>query len=212
MRVSLLPLGGVSANCYVVSVGTEAAVIDPGEDSSALSRFAQSTELKVRYILLTHGHFDHIGGVAALKEYFPEAKICIGKEDARMTLSADNSLGAFFGFDHKGFEADVLLCEGDSINLGDAVIKVMHTPGHTPGGVIYMAEGVAFCGDTIFRGSIGRCDFPGSSVAQMGQSLKRIASLPRETLLYPGHGEKTTVDHELKTNPYLGRNYDTIFG
>ena len=203
MNISLLPLIGSAANCYVLSSGKKAALVDIGEDCPNLRRFCESTDLEIEYILLTHGHFDHIGGVAAAKEYFPDAKICIGRADGFMTQSAKDSLGSRFGFDHPTFKADVLLADGDVITLGEDQIRVMHTPGHTKGGVIYLAGSDALCGDTIFNMSIGRCDFPGSDIEEMKASLKKIAALQPETNLYPGHGPATTVGNELKHNPYL---------
>ncbi len=211
MNIALIPLGGMGANCYVLSSGNEAAVVDPGEDCEAIRSFAATTKLDIKYILLTHGHFDHIGGAAFMKETFPDAKVCIGKEDAKMLLSSWDSLGAMFGFDHPPVSADITLGEGDELTLGGETIRVMHAPGHTPGGVIYLVGDMALCGDTVFMGSIGRCDFPGSDIKQMAASLERVKALPPDTRLFPGHGEPTSVERELKFNPYLGRNYDTLF-
>lgn len=211
MNIALLPLGGMGANCYILSSGNEAAVVDPGEDCDALRSFAETTKLNIKYILLTHGHFDHIGGAAFMKETFPDAKVCIGKEDAAMLESSSASLGALFGFDHPPVSAQITLSDGDELIMGGETIRVMHTPGHTPGGVIYLVGDMALCGDTVFMGSIGRCDFPGSSVKQMGESLERVKALPPATRLFPGHGPATDIERELKFNPYLGRNYDTLF-
>ena len=203
MNIANIPMGGFGGNCYVVSNGGVAAVIDPGEESFALSHFAESTELQIKYILLTHGHFDHIGGVKFRKERFPLAEVCIGAEDAGMLESETLSLAARFGISHPTLSADRKLREGDVLALGDVEIKVFHTPGHTQGGVVYLAENVAFTGDTLFCGSIGRCDFPGSDIGQMNASLKRLCGLNADTILYPGHGEATTLSRELKFNPFL---------
>lgn len=203
MRAERLDLGGFAANCYVLSDGKTAAVVDPGADSSALRRFVEETSLDIKYILLTHGHFDHIGGVAFLKSRFPQAQIAIGKEDGFMPLSAEGSLAALFGAEHTSFTPDILLDDGDELSLGELKIKAMHTPGHTRGGMVYLAEDIAFCGDTLFNMSIGRCDFPGSSMEQMRQSLKKLSTLPAETKLYSGHGESSTLGYELKYNPFL---------
>lgn len=203
MNISQLMLGGYASNCYILSVGSAAAVVDPGADCFALRRFAGETNLDVRYILLTHGHFDHIGGVAFLKGQFPKARIVLGKEDAFMSLSAEASLAALFGAEHSSFAPDILLDDGEEIFLEELKIKAMHTPGHTPGGMVYLSENAAFCGDTLFNMSIGRCDFPGSSAEQMRESLKKLSRLPAETELYPGHGEATNLGYELKYNPFL---------
>ena len=203
MNIANIPMGGLGANCYVISSAGVAAVIDPGEECFALERFADSTDLDIKYILLTHGHFDHIGGVAYLKSRFPEAEVCIGKEDAPMLTSPRLSLGEMFGISHPVSAADKTLEDGDTLTLGRLTLGVIHTPGHTPGGVVYTVENVAFTGDTLFSGSIGRCDFPGSDITLMQSSLKRLCRLPADTTLYPGHGSATTLGRELKFNPFL---------
>jgi glyoxylase-like metal-dependent hydrolase (beta-lactamase superfamily II) len=154
-------------------------------------------------ILLTHGHFDHVGAVAALKER-TGASVHIHPDDAEQMRTAGRQ-GAMFGLHVPAPPPpDVLVREGDTVSLGDAAFRVLHTPGHTPGHVTYLSGDLAFVGDLIFEGSIGRTDLPGGSLDELLRAVReKIFTLPEETILFPGHGPATTVGDEKRGNPFF---------
>lgn len=208
MYIKTLPLGLVSANCYIIcdentKVG---AVIDPGDfTSSLLKAISDSGMEELKYILCTHGHFDHIQGVSRLKEKFPESEILIGEKDCVALNDSVVSLAASFGAPFFPCVADRVLKGGDKIDIGDIAFEIMSAPGHTEGGVMYYAKDqkAIFTGDTIFMGSIGRTDFPGGSITVLLNTLQKIKRLPEDVKIYSGHGEATTVKHETAYNMYL---------
>jgi glyoxylase-like metal-dependent hydrolase (beta-lactamase superfamily II) len=192
MNVQGITLGEYQANCYVVTVGDVGLVIDPGEESSELLDLIGDT--KVLYILNTHCHPDHIGGDEFLRQRFG-AKLLFHPDDRKI-------------FDHfmaPHIEPDGSLSEGEAIELNGLVFEVLHTPGHSPGSVVFKVESekVLFTGDLLFAGSIGRTDFPGGDSQHMVRSLRRILELPEDYTLYPGHGPVTTLSVERWTNPFL---------
>jgi len=157
-------------------------------------------------VVLTHGHIDHIAGVVALHSTFPDAKVYIHELDAEMLREPRANLSAMSGMAFSAAPPDVSLQDGDVIEQAGVKLLVLHTPGHTPGGICLFcqAEGAAFVGDTLFAGSIGRTDFPGGSMRQLLSSVKdRLFTLPDETKVYPGHGPATTIAHEKKYNPFF---------
>ena len=208
MKIYTLPIGPLQANCYVLVDETtgKAAVFDAGGYNERLAALVENEDIKeVEYIFLTHGHFDHIMGVADLKEK-TGAKVAIHELDAMCLEDTKYSLLPPEGYgEQKPVKADILLHEGDVINVGSLEIKVMHTPGHTPGGVsFYLPEsGVVFVGDTLFQMSIGRTDLPGGDYGRIIDSIKnKLYSLPDETVVLPGHGDSTTVGDEKCYNPF----------
>lgn len=206
MFIKTLSLGPVAANCYIIRDEKIGAVIDPGEYNSRLSdAILKSGIEKLEYIICTHGHFDHIAGVGKLKERFPEAKVVIGVEDAPCLSDSFLSAAAFFGIEIDSCYADITVKDGDVINIGSLSFEVISMPGHTKGGImLYSAkENVAFTGDSIFKGSVGRTDLPGGSHVELIKSCKKINKFSPDTVLYCGHGESTTVEWELKHNFYL---------
>ncbi len=207
MKLKILPLGHIEANCYILNGGDGiGAVIDPGDcTAQLLSAIIESGIKNLKYIICTHGHFDHVSGVGRLKEKYPDAQVLIGAGDAFFLGSAEFSACAYFGIDFYPCSADKTLVDGEIIKIGDIELRVISAPGHSPGGVILYSEKdkVAFTGDTLFKGSVGRTDLHGGNHPQLMKSVKKVKSFPADTVLYPGHGESTTVAYECMYNFYL---------
>lgn len=208
MTVESLALGPVSANTYIVTddKSGKTAVIDCGECTAELLERLRDKD--VEYILLTHGHADHILGVYDLKQAFPNAKIVIHKDDADCLTNEMLSI-AFSIAPHtqKNIEPDITVDEGDEIELGTLRFAVMHTPGHTKGSVCYYVESerTLFTGDTLFCLTVGRTDLFGGSDEEMYTSIKRLYEMPGEYVVYPGHNRATTMEYERKRNRYMRR-------
>ncbi|MCH5197758.1 MAG: MBL fold metallo-hydrolase [Oscillospiraceae bacterium] len=201
-----IPVGSLSTNCYILiddetgeALAVDCAVFD-GEYQSFI-RGLGIRELK--YILLTHGHFDHISGVRALKEAFG-GKVCIHAEDSECLFDETKSLNAYVDYAPLlPSKADIILTDGLSLDFGNGEIKVMHTPGHTKGSVCFFIGNMMFSGDTLFKLSMGRTDMPGGSTRQMFSSLRAIGQLEGDYEIYSGHGEKTNLSFEKANNRYL---------
>jgi hydroxyacylglutathione hydrolase len=209
IRVITLLLGTLETNGYLVSdpVSRHAVMIDPADDGDGLADRIAQEGLQLDAILLTHGHGDHIGGVEALRKR-SGAPVWIHPADAAMLTDAFLNLSALFDAGYITLPADQLLSESSRIDLGNSRIQVLHTPGHTPGSVCFLIEDLLFSGDTLFRNSVGRSDFSGSSGDQLIQSIKqKLMSLPDDIQVYPGHGMATTIDHERKHNPFLKNGF-----
>ncbi|MCX8153643.1 MAG: MBL fold metallo-hydrolase [Candidatus Bathyarchaeota archaeon] len=198
MQIQTFTVGMLSTNCYVVNCEKtkEAIIIDPGlesaEEAEQVFCHVEQCKLKVRFIVNTHGHPDHIKGDGLLKKKY-SVPICIHTYDACCLHSVDAATRP----------ANILLEEGVLLKIGRITLKVMHTPGHTPGSISLLGENLVFTGDTLFAGSIGRTDFPGGSEKDMRCSLKKLASLPEQCAVYPGHGATTTIGEEKRFNPFL---------
>jgi hydroxyacylglutathione hydrolase len=207
MNIERLVTGPVSVNTYVLWTreGGDCIVIDPGGYTPALAAFLKQHRLRPAYILLTHGHFDHIGGVYRLKELYG-ATVMIHADDAVMLTSAKENLSVLAGVSIVMPPADEMLTDGAVIEADGVRLTVMHTPGHSPGGVCLVGEGVVFSGDTLFWESVGRTDFPSSRPEALAKSLQdRVMALPDDTVVYPGHGPETTIGYERRNNPFLKR-------
>lgn len=209
MSVSIknLILGPLQANAYIITDldTNECAVIDPGEYNEELINAVK--DKNVKYIMLTHGHFDHILGVHALKE-LTCAKVAVHTEDADCLKDGRKSLAFSSGlFSQHSAQADILLNDGGKLMLGNTEFTVMHTPGHTKGGVCYIIESekIIFTGDTLFSLTAGRTDFEGGSFEELMNSLEKIARLDGDYKVYTGHNRSTTLDFERQHNRYLRR-------
>lgn len=201
--ITLPSMGMMGVNCYILGCENEAAVIDPPCMPDTILQKLRENGLALRKILLTHGHFDHIGAVAALVRE-TNCEVFIHKDDRNMLTDNSANLSRFFGF--KGTEpcdASILLSDGDVINLGGTEIRVMHTPGHSPGSVCFFCEKFMFSGDTLFCSSVGRTDVPGGCTETLQNSLLKIKNIPENYIVYPGHGGSTDLFYEKETNPYL---------
>ncbi len=194
------------SNCYVVeNDNKEAIAFDIGGDAQEFMKFLKQNDLVLKKILLTHGHFDHIMGVSEVAS-LTGAEVYIHREDELMLTDAKVNLSSFMGENaFKKVENYTVVSDGEVIEFGDASVKVFHTPGHTRGSVCYICEDMIFSGDTLFRRSIGRTDFPGGSYNTIINSLKKIKKLAdtADYKIYPGHEQTTTLSDEIKNNMYM---------
>jgi hydroxyacylglutathione hydrolase len=209
MKIDYLILGGYQTNCYVLRQNDavqDCLIIDPGLEADELLDFLEEQKLNPLAVILTHGHIDHIAGVTALRSRFPEIKLYIHKLDANMLSEPVNNLSTLTGAGFTTEPEDVSLQDGDEISLAGVKLLVLHTPGHTPGGISLYSkqDGVVFVGDTLFVDSIGRTDFPGGSMSQLLNSVRlKLFTLPEKTEVYPGHGPATTIAAEKAHNPFF---------
>jgi glyoxylase-like metal-dependent hydrolase (beta-lactamase superfamily II) len=205
MILKLLVVGPLGSNCYIVGdeATKEGVVIDPADEAGNILSSVTELGLTIRSIILTHGHPDHIAALKEVKEA-TGAEIMVHKDDAG--YHKQGALAFAFGFNcPTPPPPDRLLSDGDSVDFGDLRFTVIHTPGHTPGGICLLGHGVLFSGDILFNYGIGRYDLPGGDYTQLMNSLKaRVMALPDDTIVYPGHGPRTTIGAERRNNPFLG--------
>ncbi|BCV21907.1 MBL fold metallo-hydrolase [Moorella sp. Hama-1] len=206
MFLKTLVVGPLGANCYLIGCPetNEGAVIDPGAEGERILAAAREAGLAIKQIINTHGHGDHIGANGTIKKA-TNAAILIHKLDAPYLNDPGSNLSALMGFRETSPPADRLLEENDTISVGKTItLKVIHTPGHTPGGICLQGEGLVFTGDTLFAGSIGRTDFPGGSFGQLINAVKeKLFTLDDALVVYPGHGPASTIGAERVDNPFF---------
>lgn len=201
MEIKVLELGEIGVNCYLISSDNGAVVIDPGFESEIVTNFLKENSNKDRMIILTHSHFDHISAAEKLKND-TDTKIAIGVFDNPALSDVNLNLAYLFGVNLPPFSADILLYDGDLFKVGDLEFKIIHTPGHTIGGISLLVEDVLISGDTLFYQSIGRTDFPGGDFKTLLDSLEKLFKLDGDITVLPGHGPSTTIKHEREYNPY----------
>lgn len=202
MEIRAIHLGLIKTNCYLISTDKAAVVIDPGFKTEITADFLKANGGKARMILITHAHFDHIGGAEALRNE-TGVEIGIGELDAPALKDTELNLSDKFHAHILPFSADRTFCDGEKFSVGDIDFEVILTPGHTVGGVSYLSGESLFSGDTLFAGAVGRTDMPGGSLKALKKSLKRLTALPNETKVYPGHGDFTTVGYEKENNMFV---------
>ncbi|MDZ4064665.1 MAG: MBL fold metallo-hydrolase [Coriobacteriia bacterium] len=205
MNAQRLVLGELDTNCWIVDdgCGAPAVVIDPAGDEDVL--LAALEGRSVSHVVLTHGHFDHLVAVRAVLAA-TGAPLLVHEADAARITDAVGTGARLFGLSYDAPPADAVLRDGDRVESGGLALEVLHTPGHTEGSICLLGDGRLFAGDTLFAGSIGRTDFPGGSMEDMRRSIAgRLAPLPDETLVHPGHGPDTTIGRERRVNPFFPR-------
>lgn len=207
MRLTNLPSGALQANTYLAvdEKTNEGFIVDPGGYNKVLTKEVRDNDVNIKYIILTHGHSDHICGVNEHKAEFPDAKIVAYKDEEAMLENPNLNQSPGFGVPYST-KADILVSDGDELKVGDVTLKFIHTPGHTEGGMcIYVKEAKAlFSGDTLFRQSIGRTDFPGGSYKEIMDSIrKKLFLLPDDTNVFPGHMGTTSIGFEKENNPFV---------
>ncbi|KEI96433.1 MBL fold metallo-hydrolase [Clostridium botulinum] len=199
MDIKTIPVGIYNANCYLLIDQDKCAIIDPGGDPEDIIKIIEDNNLIPKFILLTHGHIDHVGGVEAIKDEY-NIPFYINRKDEDLIKEAEYIFGNFGKYKN----ADEYLVEGKEFQLGNFKIKAIETPGHSPGGMSFLVNNVIFTGDTLFRESIGRSDFIGGSHNTLINSIQsKITVLDPDIYVLPGHGPQSTIGYEKDNNPFF---------
>jgi len=202
--VDKLVVGPFASNCYIVGSESnkEGMIVDPGDEAGRILKKVKDLKLDIKFIVLTHGHIDHTGALKEVKEA-TGAEVAIHGDDAKSLKQQLLSVALGLSYPTPP-PPGRLLKGGESLDIGDLHFEVLHTPGHTPGGICLLGEGVVFSGDTLFNYGIGRADLPGGNYSQLINSLQtRLMTLPDNTIVHPGHGAATTIGAEREGNPFL---------
>ena len=204
MILEKIVVGALATNCYIIASDedSKAAVIDPGADAPEILQRLKALNLDLELIINTHGHYDHTGADSDLAHEYP-VPVYIGSKDIGMLNDPSKNLSLYLGERSNQVETVKELKEGQILEMGELEIRTIETPGHTKGSISLLVQSNLFTGDLLFQGSVGRTDFPDSSYADLLKSLNKIADLPDETLVYPGHGPATVLGEEKQTNPFL---------
>ncbi|MEM1485941.1 MBL fold metallo-hydrolase [Oscillospiraceae bacterium PP1C4] len=205
MKLYIKPVGPIGTNCYIAADDSgKCAVVDPGAQPDKLIAFIEAHTLTPEYILLTHGHYDHIGAVKALIKHFG-CKLAIGENDAEQLADRTKSLAVARSMpdDIYIMTPDLLLKDGDVVTVGSMSFTVIDTPGHTRGGVTYRSDNLLFTGDTLFAGDVGRTDLYGGNYSQILASVRKLAALEGDFRVLPGHGPDSTLEQERSYNQYI---------
>ncbi|MEK3797755.1 MBL fold metallo-hydrolase [Peribacillus sp. FSL H8-0477] len=207
MKWNQIPLGPLQTNCYLLSNEQECIIFDPGEEGSKLIQLIQQKKLKPIAILLTHAHFDHIGALDEIRDFYNIPAYLHQKEEKWLVDPSLNGSKSFLaGQPMQMRPADFLLTDETELQLGSFVFKLFKTPGHSPGSVSYYLESerMLFSGDVLFKNSVGRTDLPGGNEAQLMKSIhQHLINLPADTIVFSGHGPVTTIEDEIASNPFL---------
>lgn len=205
MQIARLVVGPLQVNCYIVSdeKTREAIIIDPGDDAEDILELVSSKGLKVRYLVNTHAHFDHVGANKKLKDA-TGAELLIHQEDDKLLGNTSGQARMFGMTAPSSPKADRYVKHGEVIRIGSLSLTVLHTPGHSAGGISLAGDGVVFTGDALFAGSIGRTDLPGGDLMTLITSIRtNLLTLPDETVVLSGHGPQSTIGEERRENPFL---------
>ena len=206
MKIVNIPTGMLQANTYLVCDETSRLgfIVDLGGYSKELKNIIEKNDIQIQYIVLTHGHGDHIGGVQEHLKDFPDAKVVCSRAEEKMLLDPELNEAHHFGPEKVSFKPDILVDDGDTLTVGNMTMKFIMTPGHTEGGMCILIDDVLFSGDTLFCRSIGRTDFAGGDFRTIMESIKKkLFLLPDETQVLPGHMGPTTIGFEKEHNPFV---------
>jgi hydroxyacylglutathione hydrolase len=205
-KIHTLVVGRLQTNCYVLQSGSTALIVDPGDEPERILRFLTDIGLNPIQIIATHSHFDHVLGVETIQRDL-NIPFLIHRDDLSLLQSMQSRVRQFMGLEVSSPpKVDAFLKDGDTLNLGGETIKVLHTPGHSPGSISLSGQGYVLTGDALFNQSIGRTDLPGGDLKTLMHSIKeRLFKLDDNTTVYPGHGPETTIGDEKLANPFVGK-------
>ncbi len=204
MFIKKIIVGPLESNCYIIGNDDtkEAFVVDPGDEPDRIIDLILEERLKIKFIVCTHAHFDHVGAVPEIKEQ-TNAKIVIHGKDLELYENIDKQ-AILWGYKIDPLPPpDVIVSEGDELDVGNLAFKILHTPGHSPGAISIYGEDILITGDTLFAGSVGRTDLYGGDIGELKNTFKRLMTLPDKTKVLPGHGQETTIGKERVNNFFL---------
>lgn len=204
IRIHRLPVGDLQTNCYIISRSNlnEALIIDPGAEGERIIRFLEERKVHPAAVFLTHAHFDHSGAVKPVIDRFHIPLYILDREADLLHAAFNRDMRRMMNLEEPP-EADHRLSDGQQLDIAGLSLSILHTPGHTPGSMSLHLDGHLITGDTLFQGSVGRTDLPGGDWKQLQDSIRKLMEFPPETIIYPGHGDESTLDEEARWNPFL---------